>query len=1802
MNKAYKYDSFCSQGENAADKTKEFHDKSNGANRRNGFLMKDINVDILPYEPVEITHTLTLIYPTSLSLKVNDVALSYNTVDGNRLSTVANISESDNIRIELVHENYTFLYELDSDGYDVIFYDDVLTLSSVVNDLSITFRVTSNLTPIVHFVCEDSSGITELVINGSDFIIPDEGEIDVDREYPLNNVTKIDFTIVPNEGFIIENCSAYINSAYSTAASLTSNGDSYSLPLNQQSGDSNVTEFWVVFSAKAEPTNDYMIELHITPSHISSFELNNLAVTNPQKNIFVDFVSISESEQQISVNVAEGCTLVSRTVDGVKTTLNSSSDTFSISFDSSKYGSENPYIIVYESTDIQEEADNVITISGLDNANVSYNGETLVKSSEGSTFVSKIYTSENAVTINITAMNGYRFNQNPYLLNDGGEVLNVIFNQNKTSATVYISNIENDVTIIVPIIVIPTYSVSVTCPSTFTISSNVGTPSTSISGAIKTVSIANISENSDVELTLSSDQLFYTVSGSCSVSLNNSILSVEDINSNILISFTEKKQFIDNGLVGNIVAQCAATYQFEKLMSQSDADENGASYIYSNTNPFYKRNNGTYRVRDSEGNACIDCSAFIGLVMRGIPYRNSPYYKYPAIDSEIDKTRNWVPSEELPDMYGSEGWEFPELDQIQDNNEYGITQATDIGFSGYKTVRYASDMARFFEKNGYTVFDVGSSVDNLWYNNSSDSELSNVIPWDTTDSESFVSLNSKKLCELLQPGDLLFWSKRAWFLNSKSKTLSSFGISISGVPKIGDTITVVLNGTEVSYSSNTENEIEVTIHSETFKSAVDNINGNYTFSYNWKQAGRYRKISHIAIVAEKTDRYFHVSTSSNSDFAPGDNEDDTTQSGGVMYPTLTPNHMRYLCLIVRPNYREKCEGDLEYLKRRNLINYPPRWSSQINSIPTSYSNLTYTSISNNQLELNGVKGNGNSFTRYIRGANSDGSNIVKDNVIYLEPGEYEVALKEISGMISTVSTKSGTINNYKGTGFSLNVSKADGTAIPTVNGTAKCQAYVGHFATFRITEKTAVRVGLYIGTNEYDFDDYIFEPSIKLLSFSDIEWEEATAYSRTNNRSAGFELQSTGIYQYSTSVSSEDTITRALSVDYISGASYKLTFDVIPSSVWIKTSSSKSTVECSTSNGFSKLDSSLLRFDTADKTITIHSGAIGNNDSAQYLLIGFSGFSSGTIPKITKIEYCNLDLGTASEDSIQPYFSEADILDALITHEVDITGETIPYSRYSITVKDDQNIFNPAIEDNAAKDFSQNQMFELYSIVCDYGNVLSASILLNPDYYITKVGTARLKNITAGDSSAVFNLIGPIEFYDNQYLSNDELLLSSSINKISIKEYLQRIFGSDIDVSAFEDNDKTITPFSTESKSEIVRIIAQSHAMFLDETTDGKICFKTLGGLKFAAYDSNEVFKLSLDKQVQNPTFSKYDEPVDSIKLNVYRNNIGLTETIGHDNLTIMVKSINSSEEGTYIDDGSSMISYITAGTTDGNTEVFYDENGNVQSSTDFVKVLNKYNNLKYIRFRFYLEKKCNSDSLRFKASSIFGSDFKNPDNQSTKDLAYNVSRFDFENAGYPKRSGCIVTENFIDFWFTYNSLGGRFQFSNLISTYTNFEDFFYNILIFSVCIISKITGNPIESDSFSYYFQPFNAADNEYVVDNPLITSTRQAEILASYLLLVKNRRIYDAEIKWRGDCSIQTSDKILTATPIGAGEQKTFENYQQGIVVKNEIDFNGGLTETTVVAIPQQRFVEKENSDENLSVSIGIEGLSFAEDVDIK
>lgn len=358
----------------------------------------------------------------------------------------------------------------------------------------------------------------------------------------------------------------------------------------------------------------------------------------------------------------------------------------------------------------------------------------------------------------------------------------------------------------------------------------------------------------------------------------------------------------ENGYYGIRAAKCASTYLWARVMKQD-------KFAYHTRNIFSQVVGRTPYVRFGEY-ARIDCSTFVGLCLRGIPYEKSPY----AVHKGVDET--WTPAAELSAMYGTEGWEFRELDA----QRAGVFH--DLGIAGCSSVRYAADLGRYFHKYGRVLYD--QAVDGV-----------------ITDQSGIG----------LQPGDLVFWS------------------------------------------TTTNEDVKA----------------------------RFKSISHVAIVAERTDYYYHVTGTEGK-------VDQIVVWYEQFAETDTAHPNSAMVLAVRPDYRPR-RGKEETPVGVNLLGFP--WVySRLES--TGKNGLTISMVDRNTIKLSGT---------------ATENTTLGLTYTTLSPGRYV-----LTG-----------IEDSTGVDFTLQVRNGDGTDFAT-----KVRYPAGADSTnrFVLTEEKTVAVRLYVGSGK----------------------------------------------------------------------------------------------------------------------------------------------------------------------------------------------------------------------------------------------------------------------------------------------------------------------------------------------------------------------------------------------------------------------------------------------------------------------------------------------------------------------------------------------------------------------------------------------------------------------------------------------------------------------------------------------------------------------------------------------------------------
>ena len=409
----------------------------------------------------------------------------------------------------------------------------------------------------------------------------------------------------------------------------------------------------------------------------------------------------------------------------------------------------------------------------------------------------------------------------------------------------------------------------------------------------------------------------------------------------------------ENGYYGIRAAKCAATYLWTRVMGVdkfayrtnsifSGIDKNKQNYVrvtaIDSDEPIDADTPIDPDTATAYNYACIDCSTFVSLCLRGIPYEKSPYYLHKG------ENEKWTPSAELSGMYGEEGWEFREIDTQPE----GVFN--DIGIPEQSSVRLAASLGQYFHRYGYILYD--SAVNGKL----------------ATDDKGFPMIKSNEgYTKLdLQAGDLVFWD--------------------------------------------TKDDAQVD--------------------------SRYRSISHVAIVSERPDYYYHVTGDTKKvgqlvvwyeKFAETEAVKDSNGNITGYKKVSHPNSA--MVLAVRPDYRHGMSKE-ETPIGINLVSYPWVYSR----LKTTEKNgLTVSLLSENEIKVSGT---------------ATENTTLHLNYLTLSPGAYK-----LTG-----------IEGFTGTYFALQVRLADGTdfapkAIRYPTGTDATNEFV-------LTEETEVNVRLYISNGK----------------------------------------------------------------------------------------------------------------------------------------------------------------------------------------------------------------------------------------------------------------------------------------------------------------------------------------------------------------------------------------------------------------------------------------------------------------------------------------------------------------------------------------------------------------------------------------------------------------------------------------------------------------------------------------------------------------------------------------------------------------
>ena len=502
-------------------------------------------------------------------------------------------------------------------------------------------------------------------------------------------------------------------------------------------------------------------------------------------------------------------------------------------------------------------------------------------------------------------------------------------------------------------------------------------------------------------------------------------------------------------------------------------------------------------------------------------------------------------------------------------------------------------------------------------------------------------------------------------------------------------------------------------------------------------------------------------------------------------------------------------------------------------------------------------------------------------------------------------------------------------------------------------------------------------------------------------------------------------------------------------------------------------------------------------------------------------------LATYGEPAV---FTKEDLLSVDITLETDPTCQTIPYNSYSCTVIDETDAYNPLIQDSKTYNFAHNQKFKFFNFEKGFAdNDIITDELSLFDYEICPVGSAYFRNAKQQGTAVSFDFIDIVEKYDNIFLSDEELKLSSHFTKRNVKSYLTTLFGNDLDVSEIPSDLKSITPFYTESKTKILLYMAQIMQKYIYVTTEGILSFK-------GTSDSTENFCIELTQSYQNPVIEKNYEN-DGIEVSSY----------GYD--------VSQNPDTAF-----NRIEFIF----DGEVKAFSDGRSIFDSETqEQIFKIPKHN------FRTF--------ELRYKLNDIYDRDslFVLPFNGPVRYMADLIEEITSDIPEIKLSDGrkfvVLFLLEYYDTFITYTVDFGKN--TTIKSTDSCYDEIVSNCAAF-VLVMNNLQGNKITSTTNIIKKQKYNSnqQNTSVQINNPAVTDFETAVAVRDWISSQVDNSAFAIDTDWRGDCSLEIGDKIPIEVALTRNGIKSYENKYTGTVVKNIIEYNGALKMQTTLFAPVQ------------------------------
>ena len=670
------------------------------------------------------------------------------------------------------------------------------------------------------------------------------------------------------------------------------------------------------------------------------------------------------------------------------------------------------------------------------------------------------------------------------------------------------------------------------------------------------------------------------------------------------------------------------------------------------------------------------------------------------------------------------------------------------------------------------------------------------------------------------------------------------------------------------------------------------------------------------------------------------------------------------------------------------------------------------------------------------------------------------------------------------------------------------------------------------------------------------------------------------------------------------------------------------------------LSADSLKVDNGYKIPAKTIGTSADCKAFKYVYFAFVRKNRSTeVPVIKDIKYTLDDIGTSGFATDEIFDSEK-ISDFQFIKECDPTSQNIVYSSLSFKVYDENNTFKLSKyninSETSINTLSEGFPYEVYSLSA---NAVNKKTLSNNDFFIVQIGKMFLNRISYDGNYSIFEFIGLIEKYDKIFLNSSEKRYSDYYYPVNTRSYLKILFGSDIDVSEIPESFSSITPFEDESKSEILRIIAEFLGAIVFEGSDGKIHFsmRNTPNNPITFEGMTTPYKLTLDNCINFPSYEQLYSTYDSANVQITKRIKNTSSKIFENvtfNMYVKLSEADSGEDWENDNDWKLVIK------SNDSANYYYDidnveyiawsnsDNGS-EDDIDIIHLLNSFGEIKYIKFdiefpdpatnvRYYcadlVKDVIGVESYTFDdfcdylygntiRKSLFIKHWQRPnDGDSIQDIvkAY-LSQKRFElYAKFPiERNANDPSKYTIHY-----AMADIFSYANFIFGIANsdFDVYItnppsqidYGTILLDIFLsvwfsLSNSTAERITTATRNYFTKLASTAQNTFEYSNPLVRDRPSAGLSATQSLLASNNSTIEVTIDdWRGNGLVELGDNILFEHSTGRDSKRKYSDYYCGIVKKNEYTFDGALSMNTTLTLGNSEFYDSENANTEFMVKL--------------